>query len=81
MEQEFKQCLNCGKDIPKYKIDALGRRQTRTSSFCDNNKKCNNEYVYKNNPDYQKKYYAKNTDKFKEYQRKYRKKLASDRKK
>ena len=72
---DYKFCLACGAKIPKFKIDKLGRRQTRTSNYCDNNKKCRNRKVYENNPDYQRQYYNKNKDKFKVYQQKYRGKI------
>ena len=75
IEIEYKFCLACGAKIPKFKIDKLGRRQTRTSNYCDNKKKCRNAKVYENNPGYQKDYYAKNKDRFKEYQKRYRSKF------
>ncbi|MBA7709153.1 hypothetical protein ES703_118065 [subsurface metagenome] len=65
----MKLCLNCGKPIPKIKYDTLGRKNTRTSNYCNNNKKCRNAYLRKRNPkkyhDYMQKYYLDHPEKFK----------------
>ena len=59
----YKFCKNCNKVIPKIKIDTLGRRTTKTSDFCC--KACSNRYMSTVlHPDYYKKYYQKNKDKY-----------------
>lgn len=63
----MKQCKNpeCNKLIPETKIDSLGRHNTRTSDFCDNNNYCRNIYFRKiQDPDYYKNYYKNNKDKY-----------------
>jgi hypothetical protein len=61
-----KYCLYCRKEIPSIKIDSLGRHNTRTSKFCDNNNKCRNLYLRKvQHPDYYKIYYKNNKEKYK----------------
>ena len=68
MLEDTKFCRECGKPIPKIKIDTLGRKNTRTSDYCNNNRKCRNKYLRKQDPkkfkDYMKKYYLKYPEKF-----------------
>ena len=59
MIEDMKHCLNCGKPIPKVKYDSLGRKNTRTSNYCNNNKLCRNAYIRNHNRKKYKKYMAK----------------------
>jgi len=71
MEKEMemiptKPCLNCGKPIPTVKYDTFGRRNTRTSRFCDNKGYCRSVYFRKiMKPDYYKEYYQNNRFRYK----------------
>ena len=61
----MKHCLNCDKLIPAIKFDTLGRRNTRTSKYCNNNNYCRNLYLRKvTHPDYYKNYYLNNKEKY-----------------
>lgn len=68
MLEDTKFCKECGKSIPKIKIDTLGRKNTRTSNYCNNNRRCRNNYLRKHNlkkyQDYMKDYYKKHPEKF-----------------
>ena len=63
----WKYCLNCGLPIPKIKYDTLGRRNTRTSHYC--NMYCRNKYLISKDPEgnkkYHKEYYQLYPEKFK----------------
>ena len=68
MLEDMKFCKFCGRPIPKIKIDIVGRKNTRTSDYCNNNQKCRNNYLRKQNPkkykNYMKSYYLKFPEKF-----------------
>lgn len=49
--ENTKPCKYCGKPIPKFKFDSLGRKLTKTSDFCNNNRKCRNAYWRDQNRD------------------------------
>lgn len=57
-----KPCLNCGKPIPTVKFDTFGRRNTRTSKFCD--EKCRGQFFKKENPEYFIEYYKANPERY-----------------
>jgi hypothetical protein len=60
---EFKKCKCCNKQIPKIKIDTLGRKTTKTSDYCNNY--CRNKYLTTvTHPAYFKRYYQDNKDKY-----------------
>jgi hypothetical protein len=67
-DKEVKFCLNCGGVIPKIKYDSLGRRNTRTSNYCDNNNLCRNQFIIAKDPEkhknYMKDYYREHPEYF-----------------
>ena len=63
-----KYCKFCGQEIPTVKFDTFGRRNTRTSDFC--NKNHASSYFRLTHPDYYKTYYKNNKDKYGKQNRK-----------
>ena len=60
---QIKKCKYCNAPIPKVKIDTKGRKNTRTSDYCNNKGYCRNKYLTtKTYPDYFKKYYQTHKD-------------------
>jgi hypothetical protein len=63
---EFKKCKCCNKQIPKIKIDTLGRKTTKTSDYCSNRGYCRNKYLTTvTHPHYFKRYYQENKERYK----------------